>query len=171
MSFKGYTQIYTGDGKGKTTASIGLAIRAKGAGLEVAFFQFFKDGSSSEVKVLKDLGIYYQNFGMPGFVKGKIDEKLKSLIMEGWQKVKEVVTSKRFHVVVLDEFIYAINWNLVKLEEVLEFIKNKPEDVELVFTGRDAPQELVDSADLVTFMKKVKHYFEKNIPARKGIEK
>ena len=171
MRFKGYIQVYTGDGKGKTTAGIGLAVRAVGAGLKVAFFQFFKDGTSSEVKVLKNLGIYYQNFGISGFVKRKIDEKLKSLIMEGWQKAKDVIASGEFQLVILDEFVYVLNWDIVKTEELVEFLKNKPEDVELVFTGRDAPQELIESADLVTLMKKVKHYFEKNIPARKGIEK
>jgi len=173
QKFKGYIQIYTGDGKGKTTAAIGLSIRAIGAGLKVAFVQFFKPGTSSEVKVLKKFfpELYYKNFGKEKFVKGKIEEELKDLILKGWEEVKKLVISKEYNIIVLDEFTYALNWGIIKLEEFLNFLKNKPEEVEIIITGRQAPQELIEIADLVVEMKKIKHYFDKQVPARKGIEK
>lgn len=171
--FKGYIQVYTGDGKGKTTAAIGLSMRAIGAGLKVAFFQFFKTGSSSEIKILKSFypQIYYKNFGKKGFIKNQRDEKTQKLILQGWEEVKELVKSKLYNIIILDEITYALNLGIIKLKEFLDLLRNKPQDLEIVITGRSAPQELIEVADLVTEMKKIKHYYEKGIKARKGIEK
>ncbi len=170
---KGYIQVYIGDGKGKTTAAIGLTIRAIGAGLKVAFFQFFKTGSSSEVKILKSFypKIYYKNFGKKGFIKDQINEKTKNKVLQGWEELKELVKSRTYNIIVLDEISFALDWGIIGLKEFLDFLKNKPEDLEIIITGRSAPQELIEIADLVTEMKKIKHYYEKGIKARKGIEK
>ncbi|PMP67479.1 MAG: cob(I)yrinic acid a,c-diamide adenosyltransferase [Thermodesulfobacterium geofontis] len=172
-NFKGYIQVYTGDGKGKTTTAIGLAIRALGAGLKVAFFQFFKPGTSSEVNILKGFSpqLYYKALGKEGFIEEKVDLETKELILKGWEEVKNLVKSETYNIIVLDEITYALNWGLIDLQEFLDFLKNKPENLELIITGRNAPKEVVDLADLVTEMKKVKHYYEKGVKSRKGIEK
>jgi len=171
--FKGYIQVYTGDGKGKTTAAIGLTIRALGANLKVAFFQFFKPGTSSEVRILKKFSpeLYYKNFGKKGFVKNKVDSKIKDLILKGWKEIKELVKSKSYNILVLDEISYALNWEIIDLKEFLEFLKNKPKNLEIVITGRNVPEEILEIADLVTEMKKIKHYYDKGVKSRKGIEK
>ncbi len=173
MEFRGFLQVYTGNGKGKTTAAVGLSIRAIGAGLKVAFFQFFKPGDSSEVHILKsfDSEVLYKNFGSKGFVKGNVTEELKNLVIKGWEEAKQTILSRKYQLVILDEFTYALNWDICSLDEVLDFLKTKPKDVEVVITGRNAPEKLIDVANLVTLMKKVKHYFDEKIPARKGIEK
>ncbi len=171
--FKGYIQVYTGDGKGKTTAAVGLTIRAIGAGFKVAFIQFFKPGTSSEVKILKSFApqIYYKNFGRRSFIIGEIKPEFKDLILKGWSEVKNLVNSKDYNIIVLDEIIYALNWGIIDLKEFLEVLKNKPKEVEIVITGRNAPQELIEMANLVTEMKKIKHYIDEGVFARKGIEK
>uniref|UniRef100_A0A7V5XF19 corrinoid adenosyltransferase n=1 Tax=Thermodesulfobacterium geofontis TaxID=1295609 RepID=A0A7V5XF19_9BACT len=160
--FKGYIQVYTGEGKGKTTAAIGLTIRALGANLKVAFFQFFKPGTSSEVKILKKFypQLYYKNFG-----------KTKKLILKGWEETRELVKSKSYNILVLDEISYALNWGIIDLNEFLEFLKNKSENLEIVITGRYVPEKILEIADLVTEMKKIKHYYDKGVKSRKGIEK
>ena len=169
---EGFVHIYTGDGKGKTTAAIGLTVRALGAGLKVVFVQFFKPGDSSEVKVLKELpNLRYFSFGKKGFRKGDIPEEEKNLILSGWAKVKEFLKSENLDVLVLDEFTYCVNWGIIPLQEVVKALKDRTLSLEVVITGRKAPEELLELADLVTFMKKVKHYFDENTPARKGIEK
>jgi cob(I)alamin adenosyltransferase len=173
-NFSGYLQIYTGEGKGKTTSSVGLCLRALFRGLKIAFFQFFKPGDSGEIKALQKCfpqNFYYKNYFEKGFVKGEINSSLKKLIIEGWEEVKEVIKSQKFHIVVLDEFTYTLKWKILELNKVVEFLKNKPNNVEIIITGRDAPDELIKIADLVTEMKKIKHYFDKGIKAREGIEK
>jgi len=172
-NFKGYIQVYTGEGKGKTTAAIGLTIRALGAGLKVAFFQFFKPGTSSEVEILKRFfpQLLYKAFGKEEFIKGKIDPEIRELTLKGWEEVKELAKSGTYNIIVLDEITYALNWGIIDLEEFLEVIKNKPDNLEIIITGRQAPQEIIEVADLVTEMRKVKHYYEKGVKSRKGIEK
>ncbi|QER42775.1 cob(I)yrinic acid a,c-diamide adenosyltransferase [Thermodesulfobacterium sp. TA1] len=171
MGFKGYIQVYTGDGKGKTTAAVGLTIRALGAGLKVAFLQFFKDGTTSEVKILKTLpNLYYQHYGQKGFVSD-ITPELKEIIQKGWEEAKRLVFSKEYNIIVLDEFTLALNWGLVEKEEVLQVLKNKPEEVEIVITGRKAPEDLLSLAHLVTEMKKIKHYYDQGVLDRLGIER
>lgn len=170
---KGFIQVYTGDGKGKTTAVVGLAIRALGAGLKIAFLQFFKPDTSSEVLVLKQFEpkLFYQNFGGKKFVKGKVGESLKEDILKGWELAKNLIKEGKYDVVVLDEIFYALNWKIIELKEFLEVLKEKADKVEVVLTGRNVPQEVLEVADLVTEVKKIKHYFDKGVLARKGIEK
>jgi len=172
--FTGYFQIYTGEGKGKTTASAGLCLRALYRGFKVAFYQFFKSGDSGEIKALQRCfpeKFVYKNFFAGGFIKGKINEDLKRKIKNAWQEVKDTVMSEKFRVIILDEFTYALKWGILDVKEIVNFLKNKPENVEIVITGRDAPEELIEIADLVTEMKKIKHYFDKGVKAREGIEK
>ncbi|MCS7150164.1 MAG: cob(I)yrinic acid a,c-diamide adenosyltransferase [Caldimicrobium sp.] len=170
---EGYIQLYMGDGKGKTTSAIGLSIRALGAGLKVAFLQFFKTETSSEVRIFRKFEphLLYKCFHSGGFVKGKPSKKLIEKIQEGYNLFLELLQHGDFDLIVLDEFVYALNWNIISLSDFIEKLKNKPKGVEIVITGREVPEELLDLADLVTEMKKVKHYFDRGVKARWGIEK
>lgn len=173
MLEKGYIQIYTGYGKGKTTAAVGLTIRALGAGLKVAFLQFFKPATSSEIKILKQFSpqLFYANFHTEGFVKGAPSEALKREIEKGVQLFKRLLEENSYDLCVLDEFTYALNWKIIDLERVLNLLREKPKNMEIVITGREASEELLSLADLVTVMHPLKHYFEKGVEARWGIEK
>jgi len=170
---RGYVQLYIGEGKGKTTAALGLTIRAIGAGLKVAFFQFFKPPTSSEVKVLKGFfpQVFYKSFHSGGFVKGKPSQELIEEIRKGWKSALEVAEEGKYQVLVLDELTYALNWDIITEIELLSFLHKKPTALEVVITGRYAPQSLIDAANLVTEMKMIKHYFDCGVPARLGIEK
>ncbi len=170
---RGYIQLYLGEGKGKTTCAVGLAIRALGAGLKVAFLQFFKPETSSEVKILKSFApnLLYKNFHITGFVKGKPSERLKAKIREGYEFFKKLLLEGTFQLIVLDEFVYALKWNIIELNDFINLLQNRPQGVEIVITGREAPTELIDLADLVTEMRKIKHYYDKGVQARWGIEK
>ncbi|MDF2952798.1 MAG: ATP:corrinoid adenosyltransferase [Thermodesulfobacterium sp.] len=172
-NFKGYIQVYTGEGKGKTTAAIGLTVRAIGAGLKVAFFQFFKAGTSSEIKIFKNFypQLYYKNFGKEDFIRERVSPEVRDLTLKGWEEVKELVKANIYNIIVLDEITYAIKWGIVNLKEFLEVLRNKPKSLEIVITGRYAPEEIIEVADLVTEMKNIKHYYEKGVKSRKGIEK
>ncbi|MFN4132454.1 MAG: cob(I)yrinic acid a,c-diamide adenosyltransferase [Caldimicrobium sp.] len=169
----GYIQVYTGEGKGKTTAAVGLAIRALGAGLKVAFLQFFKPETSSEVKILKTFApqLLYANFHTKGFVKRKPSLKLKEEILKGYSFFENLLRERAYDVYILDEFVYALNWNIIELEKFLNLLREKPKGVEIIITGRGAPQALIEVADLVTEMRSLKHYFDKGVKARCGIEK
>lgn len=173
MFKRGYIHLYTGDGKGKTTAAVGLAIRALGAGLKVAFLQFFKPPTSSEVTLLKlfKFNLYYANFHTHGFVKGTPTLELKREIEEGFSLFKELLYSKFYNLFILDEFTYALNWKVIEMDKFINLLKEKPKEVEIVITGRNAPQELIEIADLITEMRAIKHYFEIGVKARCGIEK
>lgn len=170
---KGLVQVYTGDGKGKTSAAFGLALRAIGRGLKVYIIQFIKGGFDyGELYMVDKLpNLELKAFGRGRFVMekppGKEDIKLAQ---EAFQLVEEVVKSGKYDIVILDEINVALNLKLINLEEVLKLIKNKPKHVELVLTGRCAPDEIIEAADLVTEMKEVKHPFNKGFQARKGIE-
>jgi cob(I)alamin adenosyltransferase len=169
---KGYIQVYTGDGKGKTTAAIGLAIRAAGAGLKVFIGQFIKGMHYAELDTLKrfeDL-ITIRQFGSGCFIKGKPTPEDINLARRGLEEMKRIVASGKYDVVILDEANVACYFKLFTTEDLLSVIDNKPEHVELVFTGRKAPQELIDRADLVTEMREVKHYYQQGVQARAGIE-
>lgn len=173
MLKEGYIQVYTGYGKGKTTAAVGLTIRALGAGLKVAFLQFFKPPTSSEVKILKQFSpqLFYANFHTQGFVKGVPSQTLKNEIEKGIHLFTRLLKENSYDLYILDEFTYALNWKIVDLDPILTLLKEKPKNVEIVITGRDAPDELLSLADLVTVMHPIKHYFEKGVEARWGIEK
>lgn len=174
MLERGFVHLYFGNGKGKTTSAVGLAIRALGAGLKVAFLQFFKPGNSSEVKILRNFSpnLFFVSFHHAGFVnKENISEKLKEKILEGYNLFKDLLLSKNYNLIILDEFVYAINWNIIKLEDFLQVLKNKPLEIEIVITGREVPEALIEVSDLVTEMRMIKHYFQKGVKARWGIEK
>ena len=169
----GLVQVYTGNGNGKTTAAFGLALRAAGRGLKVYIIQFIKGGFDyGELYVVDNLpNLTLKAFGRGKFVTekpaGKEDVELAE---EALALAEEVVKSGEYDIVILDEINVALNLKLIKIEKVLELIKNKPKHVELILTGRYAPNEIIEAADLVTEMKEVKHPFNKGYQARKGIE-
>lgn len=170
---KGYIQVYTGDGKGKTTAALGLALRAAGAGLKVYICQFMKTGNYSEVRALKRFSdlITIEQFGTGQFVKGPPAPEDIEAACSGLERARGAMGSGQYGLIILDEANVAVNFGLFSVEELLNFITDKPEAVEMVITGRGARPEIIDRADLVTEMKRVKHYFDKGITARTGIEK
>ena len=171
---RGYIQIYTGNGKGKTTAAIGLAIRAIGAGRRVYMVQFMKNYPYSELEILRTLkpGLTLERFGNDKFVFRKkppeqtlIDEMNRGLI-----SAQNNMLSQKYDLIILDEILVSIYFKLFSVKQVIDFIDKKPEETELVLTGRYAPDEILDKADLVTDMAEVKHYYSQNVMARKGIE-
>ena len=170
---KGYVQVYTGDGKGKTTAALGLAIRAAGAGLRVYFAQFVKGMKYSELTALEKLSesITVKQFGRDCFIHKKPQEEDIQAALHGLREVKEIMCSGKYQVVVLDEANIAIYYKLFSVEDLLDFIRARPEAVELVVTGRRADPRIIEEADLVTEMREIKHYYQKGIQARDGIEK
>ena len=167
-----YIQVYTGDGKGKTTAAIGLAVRAVGAGLRVFIGQFMKSGKYSEIEALKRFGdqIVCLQFGSGRWVKGKPAEEDVLLAQEGLEKVREIITSGEYQLVILEEANMAVWFKLLDVRDLIQIIDLKPDNVELVFTGRRADPLLIERADLVTEMREVKHYFTQGVKARIGIE-
>lgn len=169
---RGYVQVYTGDGKGKTTAAIGLSVRAAGAGLRVFIAQFGKLGEYSEVKALKRFSdrITLEQFGLGRFIMGKpLPEDIQAA-KKGLERVKTVMSSGEYDVVILEEANVAVKCELFSEQDLIEIIDTKPSSVELVITGRSATAGVIDKADLVTEMRAVKHYFEQGIKARRGIE-
>jgi cob(I)alamin adenosyltransferase len=169
----GLVQVYTGNGKGKSSAAFGLALRAIGRGLKVYAIQFIKGGFDyGELYVVDKLpNLKLKAFGRGKFVTekppGKEDVKLAE---QALALAEEVVKSGEYDIVILDEINVALNLKLIEIEKVLELMKNKPKYVELVLTGRYAPNEIIEAADLVTEMREVKHPFNKGYQARKGIE-
>ncbi len=170
---RGYVQVYTGDGKGKTTAALGIALRAAGAKFYVYIAQFIKKGDYSEIKALKNLSEYItiEQFGLGRFVKGKPKEEDIKIARQGFEKIKEIIKSEKHNVVILDELNVAVNLKLLSISEVIDLIDTKPNNIELVITGRSAHQEILKRADLVTEMRKIKHYYDAGVQARYGIEK
>jgi len=169
---KGLIQIYTGNGKGKTTAALGLALRAAGRDKKVLIVQFMKKWDYGELHSIKLIpGITIKTFGTKDFVyKGKAKEIDYKEAKKAFAEGTEGALSGQFDIVIFDELNVVLDFELLKLEEVVDFLKNKPEAVEIIITGRNAPAELVDLADLVTEMQEVKHPFQKGIQARVGIE-
>jgi cob(I)alamin adenosyltransferase len=168
----GYVQIYTGDGKGKTTAALGLALRAWGHDQRVMVVQFMKaDSTWGEIVALHRIGIDVLQAGLDHWVhKGRVSDEDLAAAAAGFAKVREIVSSGRFDVVVLDEVWTAVYFDLVPLSDVLALMRDKPAPLELVMTGRRAPEEAIAAADLVTEMRPLKHYFDAGVPARPGIE-
>jgi cob(I)alamin adenosyltransferase len=169
---RGYIQVYTGNGKGKTTAAIGLAIRAAGAGLRVFFCQFLKAQNYSEITSLKRFEdvITVKQFGNENFiVKVPTDSDIAQAI-EGFEEALHAIMSGMYDLVILDEINYAISLKLIKLQSVVQLIKNKPVSVEIILTGRNAATEIIEIADLVSEIKEIKHYYNNGVLARKGIE-
>ena len=171
---KGYIQVYTGNGKGKTTAALGLAFRAMGCGLKTYIGQFMKGRKYSELNAAKKMSdfITIEQYGKEDFmhVKEHPDPEDVKIAKTGLEKARKAMLSRKYDIIVLDEINTAHLFHLITVSEMLVFIKDKPAGVELVFTGRYAPQELIDAADLVTEMVEVKHYYKKGTISRKGIE-
>lgn len=166
-------QVYTGQGKGKTTAAIGAALRALGHGQRVLLIQFMKKGRDyGEIKAARHLkGFKILQFGTKKWVsKTKINLKDKQLARKGWQEAQKAIRSKRYELVILDELNVALDFGLVKAQKVKETLKNSPKNLEIIITGRGAPLEILEVADLVTEMKELKHYYSRGLAARPGIE-
>lgn len=170
---EGKIEVYTGDGKGKTTAALGLCLRAAGAGLKVFFSQFIKADDYSEIKVLKRLAdlITVEQFGRGGFIGDSPTADDITAAQKGLDRVKDVIASADYDVVVLDEANVAVSYGLFSEQDLLDVVMSKPKELEIVITGRGAGSQIIEIADLVTEMKAVKHYFQKGLEARIGIEK
>jgi cob(I)alamin adenosyltransferase len=172
MDLNGYIQVYTGNGKGKTTAALGLALRAIGAGKKVFIGQFVKGMHYSELDAirnnLKDIEI--KQYGLDCFIVNEPEEKDIIAAKNGLEEMKNVILSASYDVVIMDELNIALYYKLFDVKEVLDILKRKPAHTEIVITGRYAPKQIIEIADLVTEMKEVKHYFTKGIDARLGIE-
>ncbi len=170
---KGYIQVYTGDGKGKTTAAFGQALRAAGAGFCVYIAQFIKKGDYSEIKALsryRDL-VTVEQFGRGRIIKGAPAAADIEAAREGLEKVTAVMAADSHRMVVLDEANVAVSCGLLPLKALLNIIEKKPPGMELVITGRGAAPEIIARADLVSEIKSIKHYFHTGVQARIGIEK
>ncbi|MBN1643932.1 MAG: cob(I)yrinic acid a,c-diamide adenosyltransferase [Dehalococcoidales bacterium] len=171
---KGYVQIYTGNGKGKTTAALGLAFRAMGCGLKTYIGQFMKGQHCSELEAAKTTAGYItiEQYGKDAFIRMGKTPAIEDVRMAqaGLAKARKAILSGKHDIIVLDEIMTARYFRLVTTEEILKIIAAKPDGVELVLTGRYAPKKLIAAADLVTEMAEVKHYFQKGITSRNGIE-
>ena len=168
----GLIQVYMGDGKGKTTTALGLALRMAGCGGRVAFIQFMKGWEYSEVKGLSFIpGVRLVQTGRPDYIyPGKIDPLDYAEAERGLKAAEEVILSGRYDLVALDEINVALSFGLIPLDRVITLLKSRPIHVEVVLTGRTPPRELVELADLVTDMAEIKHPFSRGILARKGID-
>ncbi|WP_372947777.1 cob(I)yrinic acid a,c-diamide adenosyltransferase [Mariniphaga sp.] len=172
MASKGYIQVYTGNGKGKTTAALGLALRAVGAGKKVFFAQFIKGKPYSEIEAIEKFvpEITIKQYGLGCFIVEKPTEADIQAARKGLAEVAGILKSGDFHLVILDEVNIALYYQLFSIDDFLDVLKKKNPETEVVVTGRYAPPELIEMADLVTEMQEVKHYYTKGIEARKGIE-
>lgn len=172
---RGYIQVYTGNSKGKTTAALGLAFRAMGRGLKTYIGQFMKGQHYGELEAAKMVHPYItiEQYGKDSFVHVQNPPQREDVQMaqEGLARAQEAMFSGEYDLIVLDEITTAHYFHLVSLKEMLEIIANKPEGIEIVFTGRYAPLELIAAADLVTEMVEVKHYYQNGVEARDGIER
>jgi len=174
---RGLTLVYTGDGKGKTTASLGLALRGVGRGLKVKIYQFIKspERTYGEQLALRKLGVEMVQLGI-GFTWTKTPEEHREALRKAWPIAKEAVMSGEYDLVVLDELNNALAIDkfpiedVLPLDEVIDLLKNKPSHVHLVMTGRNAKKEITDLADLVSIIEPEKHYYNEGIQAVKGIE-
>jgi cob(I)alamin adenosyltransferase len=164
--------VNTGDGKGKSTAAFGTAMRAVARGWKVGVIQFLKSGdwSVGEEKIGRQLGIDWWALG-DGFTWDSDDmEESEAIAREAWEKAKERIDSGTYDLLILDEVTYPVNWGWIALDDVLETIRGRPQRLNLILTGRDAPSGLIEAADTVTEMKNVKHAFDSGIAARRGID-
>lgn len=173
---KGYIHVYTGDGKGKTTSALGLAFRSIGAGFKVMMVQFLKNWHTSELESMKMMGDNFHVYRIEskkGFTYNLNEEELKILkdeIKIEFEKAKNFINSEQYDLIILDEILGAVQGGFIDENEVIEIMKNKPESLELVLTGRNASDEIINNADLVSKIENVKHYYDNGILARIGIE-
>ena len=164
-------QVYTGNGKGKTTAAIGLAVRAAGAGLKVYIGQFCKGRDYSELHALKKIkNIKIEQLGAPCFIKRKPSAKDFAIAKKGFSRIKNIIARKYYDMVILDELSVAVKLGLIKVDEVIGLLKKPSNMKEIIITGRCAPKEVIKLADLASEIREIKHYYKKDIKARKGIE-
>ena len=169
----GMVHVYTGNGKGKTTSSLGLGMRAAGHGFKVLMIQFMKgDIKYGELEAAKHIPNFeILQFGRPDFVDKNNPEQIDiDLAKKGLAHAKDIVKAGKVDMLILDEINVAVEWKLVTASEVMDIVKSRPENMEIVLTGRYAPAEFIELADTVTEMKEIKHPYSKNILARKGVE-
>jgi len=172
---KGLIIVFTGNGKGKTTATMGIALRATGHRLKVLMVQFIKGGwHYGELSAYKKLLPYFEIVPMgKGFLnlrKEKINPEHLQAVADAWKFSRKKIASGEYDMIILDEINYVIRYHLLPVDEVLEVLRSKPESLHLILTGRDADPKIVEMADLVTHMEEIKHPFRNGIPAQKGIE-
>jgi len=169
---KGYVQVYTGDGKGKTSAALGLVVRACGAGLRVYMGQFIKRGLYGEIRTLRDRfpDVRVEQYGRGRFIRKKPDAKDMQASRRGYEKLRQAMHSGEYDIVIADEIGSAVTTGILGEEDVLALMEERPANVELVLTGRGIGRRVKARADLVTEMRNVKHYGDSEVKARKGIE-
>lgn len=171
---KGYIQLYTGNGKGKTTAALGITLRAASSGFRVCFIQFCKGGHDAPpVQQIKNVDYFCfgKNHEIDGWYKPlKPGEAPPAEITAGWTQTKEIIAQNCHDLIILDELNIALYFGFISLEQVIKTLESRPEQQEIVITGRSAPQALIEAADIVTNMEEVRHIYQKGIPARKGLD-
>jgi len=170
---QGLIQVYTGDGKGKTTCALGLALRAVGQGFKAIMVQFLKTDDTGEVQAARRLAPDFamESFGAPGFPRlSDPAPETRAAARQAFDRARQIILAGEHDLVILDEINLSLTYNLVPLAEMLAVLRQRPPYVEVVLTGRAAPAEIIDLADLVTEMRPVKHYFEAGVKARRGIE-
>lgn len=171
----GLIHIYEGDGKGKTSAGVGLSVRCAGSGQKVLYTQFLKNDKSNELKVLEQIdGIHVvhctKSFGFSFQMTEEVKAEAKEYYTQHFRNVTKMAQEGNYKLLVLDELIASYNLNMVNKQDVIDFLKNKPEELEVVMTGREPAEQLIELADYVSRIQKIKHPFDKGIPARVGIE-
>lgn len=173
---EGFVQIYTGNGKGKTTAAIGQGIRAYGNGLKVIMVQFLKSGKTGELNTIDELGENFEIFRFEkkrGFVWTLTEEEkleVKKEVKVAYDFILDVIENCKCDMLIIDEIMGVLKNEFLSVEDVLNLIRKKPKNMELIMTGRNVPEEIVDKANLVTEMKEIKHYYKEGVTARKGVE-
>ncbi|MBN2175896.1 MAG: cob(I)yrinic acid a,c-diamide adenosyltransferase [Bacteroidales bacterium] len=169
---KGFVHVYTGNGKGKTTAAFGLALRASGAGLKVFIGQFIKGQLYHEIQAVNKFikNITVKQYGIDCFIINEPTEKDKAAAQKGLEDMKNIIASREYNMVIMDEVNMALYYGLIDIGALLDIIDNRPKNIELILTGRYAPHALIEKADLVTEMTEIKHYYRVGVEARKGIE-
>ena len=169
---RGFVQVYTGNGKGKTTAAFGLALRSVGAGKKVFIAQFIKGMPYSEIESVNKFlpGIIIRQYGLDCFIVNQPTEKDINAARYGLSEVSKIIISGEYDLVILDEACIAVHYNLFSVNDLIDILTSRPATVEIVVTGRYASHELIEIADLVTEMKEIKHYYHQGVQARKGIE-
>ena len=172
MKNQGFIQVYTGNGKGKTTAALGLALRAYGAGKNIFIGQFIKGKHYSELESIEKYleKIEVKQYGLDCFIVNEPEEKDIIAANNGLEEMKKIIESGKYDLVIMDELNIALYYKLFDINKVLEILKNRPKHVEIVITGRYAHEKIIEIADLVTEMNEVKHYFNNGIQARLGFE-
>lgn len=175
MQKEGYLHIYCGDGKGKTTAATGLAVRAAGSGMQVLFARFLKDEKSAELHILRQIPNIEvlsaaESFGFYRFQGEGVKAQMQAVYGELWKELVEKAHSGRYQMLVIDEFMAADRYGLFPHEEALFFLKNRPKELEVVLTGRDPSADVLELADYISQIQKRRHPFDRGVPAREGVE-